>query len=122
MTEAMPAGSKAEPISDSGSTSEIITQLRRRKNIGWATAAREERNKNMWDNYSGTKVTEGEGGGDAGSSGAEIPLQSMVKTMMKSREMRPWGSGSVKLISSERVKFERLFHSLFWLPNLLLGK
>lgn len=47
MTEAMPAGSKAEPISDSGNTSEIMTQLRRRKNIGWATAAREERNKNM---------------------------------------------------------------------------
>lgn len=36
-------------------------------------------------------------------------LQPMVKTM-RSRETRPWGSGSVKFRSSERVKFERLFH------------
>lgn len=48
-------------------------------------------------------------------------LQPMVKTMI-SREMRPWGSGSVNLISSERVEFERLFHLLLWLPDPLLGK
>lgn len=73
-------------------------------------------------NSSGAKVTEEERGGDAASTGAEIPLQPVVKTMVRSREMRPWGSGRVKLISSERVKFERLFHSLLWLPDLLPGK
>lgn len=71
------------------------------------------------NSYSGTSVTEEEG--DLGSTGAEFALQPMVKTMMKSREMRPWGSGTVKLINSERVKFERLFHPLLWLPDLLLG-
>ncbi|KAK4807043.1 hypothetical protein QYF61_018384 [Mycteria americana] len=86
--EPVPAGSKmdpplakAEPTSDSGSAS-VIIYLRRGKNCCTTAAERGvricERN-----NYADTKVSEEGGGGGAPGTGAEIPLQPMVKTMLE---------------------------------------
>ncbi|GAB0179640.1 acid sphingomyelinase-like phosphodiesterase 3b [Grus japonensis] len=83
----MPAGSKMDPllakvecISDGDSTSGI-TELRRGKNPAHLQPEREvricERNSSA-----DTKVSEGEGGGAPGTK-AEIPLQPMVKTMVR---------------------------------------
>jgi len=84
--EPMPAGSKtdpplakAEPISDGGSASGI-TQLRR----GGETAAkRQSRERSESNNSANTQVGAEGGGGGAPDAGAEIPLQPMVKTMMR---------------------------------------
>ena len=87
--EPTPAGSKADPllakakpISDGGSTS-VITHLRRGKkllrNSSWERGVRIcERN-----NSADTKVSKEGGGGGAPGAGAEIPLQPMVKTMVR---------------------------------------
>ena len=89
-TELVPAGSKidlllakAEPISNGGSTSGI-TCLRRRK----VTAQQQLQVKRgvricERNNSADTKVSEEGGGGGAPGAGAEIPLQPMVKTMVR---------------------------------------
>ncbi|GAB0186125.1 mitochondrial enolase superfamily member 1 [Grus japonensis] len=89
VTEPIPASSKmdlplakAEPISDSGSTSGI-TYLRKGKkllcNSSWERRVRIHERNNSAD----TKVSEEGGGGGAPGAGAEIPLQPMEKTMVK---------------------------------------
>ncbi|GAB0209021.1 epimerase family protein SDR39U1 [Grus japonensis] len=85
----MPAASKtdlplakAEPISNGGSAS-VITYLRRRGNK--PAQQQPERGVRICErnNYADTKVSEeGEGGGAPGTR-AEIPLQSVVKTMVR---------------------------------------
>ncbi|KAK4810940.1 hypothetical protein QYF61_013348 [Mycteria americana] len=87
--EPVPVGSKtdpplakAEPVSNGGSAS-VITYLRRGKkllrNSSWERGVRIcERN-----NSADTKVSEEGGGGGAPGTGAEIPLQHVVKTMVK---------------------------------------
>ena len=88
--EPIPAGSemdpppaKAEPISDSGNASGI-TFLRRKKS--WDRGKRQlERGVRTCkrNNPADTKVSEEGGGGDAPGAGAEIPLQPVVKTMVR---------------------------------------
>ncbi|KAK4815591.1 hypothetical protein QYF61_004806 [Mycteria americana] len=84
-TEPDPAGSKtdpplakAEPISNSGSTS-VITYLRMGKNCSWERGVRIRERNNPAD----TKVSGEGGGGDAPGAGAEIALQPTVKTMVR---------------------------------------
>ena len=87
--EQMPAGSntdpplaKAEPIGDGGSASGITYLRRGEKTCTTATSAG-ERSENERNNCADTKVSEeGEGGGAPGT-GAEIPLQPVVKTMVR---------------------------------------
>ncbi|GAB0207995.1 acid sphingomyelinase-like phosphodiesterase 3b [Grus japonensis] len=72
---------KAEPISDSGSAS-VITYLRRENEH--QEQLQPERGVRICErnNSADTKVSEGGGGGTPGT-GAEIPLQQMVKTMVR---------------------------------------
>ncbi|GAB0206975.1 hypothetical protein GRJ2_003163100 [Grus japonensis] len=92
MIDSMPACSKtnpllakAKPISDGGSAS-VITYLRREKTQETKQqhsqpqrgVRRCERN-----NFADTKVSEEGGGGGGPGAGAEIPLQPLVKTMVK---------------------------------------
>ncbi|GAB0206670.1 hypothetical protein GRJ2_003132600 [Grus japonensis] len=107
----MPSGSKmdlplakAEPISNGGSTS-VITYLRRGikllHNCSWKRGVRIcERN-----NSADTKVSEeGRGGGTPGTR-AEIPLQPMVKTMVRQvvplQPMEVHGGADIHLQSME---------------------
>ncbi|KAK4815368.1 hypothetical protein QYF61_001356 [Mycteria americana] len=75
---------KAEPISD-GHSASVITYLRRGKkllhnsNCSW----REELRICWINNSADTKVSEEGGGGGAPGTRAEIPLQPMVKTMVR---------------------------------------
>ncbi|KAK4811345.1 hypothetical protein QYF61_027574 [Mycteria americana] len=77
-----PLLAKAEPTSDVGSAS-VITYVRKGKKM-LHNSSRErgvricERN-----NYADTKVSEEGGGGGAPGAGAEIPLQPVVKTMVR---------------------------------------
>ena len=91
LTEPIPAGSttdalpaKAESISDSGSAS-VITHLRRKKKLRGTQKRQLERELRMRkrNNPADTKVSEEGGGGGAPRAGADIPLQPMVKTMVK---------------------------------------
>ncbi|PKU45012.1 protein pxr1-like [Limosa lapponica baueri] len=73
----MPAGSRmdslltrAEPISDGGNASGVTCFRRGKSSCATATAA-------------DTKVIEEGGGGDAPGTGAEIPLQAVVKTLVR---------------------------------------
>jgi len=73
-----PPLAKAEPISDGGSTSGI-TYLRREKKLQQERGVRiRERN-----NFPDTKVSEEGGTGGAPGAGAEVPLQTMEKTMVR---------------------------------------
>ncbi|KAJ7411455.1 protein pxr1-like [Pitangus sulphuratus] len=84
---------KAEPISDGGSTS-VITYLRRGKSFcTGAIAAREERICESKDSVD-TKVSGKEGGGGAPCARAEIPLQPMVQPMVQTmlRQLCPYSS------------------------------
>ena len=85
----MPAGSKndpllakAKPISNSSSTS-AITSLREESCCTTATAA--ERGVRLCERNSsaGTKVSAEGGGGGAPGTRAEIPLQPLMKTMVR---------------------------------------
>ncbi|KAK4829029.1 hypothetical protein QYF61_001804 [Mycteria americana] len=89
IVEPMPAGSKmdpplakAEPISDGGSAS-VITYLRRGKKL--LCNSSQERGVRVFErnNSADTKVSEEGGGGGAPGTGAEIPLQPVVKTMVR---------------------------------------
>jgi len=79
-----PLLAKAEPINNSGSTS-VITCLRRGKkplcngNCSWEKQVRIHDRNNSAD----AKVSEGGGRGGAPGAGAEIHLQSVVKTMVR---------------------------------------
>ncbi|PKU46070.1 protein pxr1-like [Limosa lapponica baueri] len=75
-----PPLAKAEPISHGGSTSGIIFKGKKLQlNSNWKRGAKIcERN-----NSAGPKVSEEGGGGGAPGTGAEIPLQPMVKTMVR---------------------------------------
>ncbi|GAB0188921.1 acid sphingomyelinase-like phosphodiesterase 3b [Grus japonensis] len=80
----MPAGSKtglllakAKPISAS-----VITYLRRRKTLRESFCSRREEREDV-RNSADTKVSADGGGGGAPGAGAEIPLQPLVKTMVK---------------------------------------
>ncbi|GAB0178615.1 epimerase family protein SDR39U1 [Grus japonensis] len=80
----MPAGSKtgpplakAKPISASG-----ITYLRRRKTLRESFCSRREEREDV-RNSADTKVSADGGGGGAPGTGAEIPLQPVVKTTVK---------------------------------------
>ncbi|GAB0180053.1 epimerase family protein SDR39U1 [Grus japonensis] len=80
----MPAGSKtgpplakAKPISAS-----VITYLRRRKTLRESFCSRREEREDV-RNSADTKVSADGGGGGAPGAGAEIPLQPVVKTMVK---------------------------------------
>ena len=78
-----PLLAKAEPISDSGNAS-VITFLRRKKS--WDSEKQPpERGVRTCkrNNPADTKASEEGGGGDAPGTGAEIPLQPMVKTMVR---------------------------------------
>ena len=88
LTEPMPASSKtdpllgkAEPISDSGSTS-VITCLRKGKT---AVQLQPERGVRICErnNSADTKVSEEGGGRGAPGAGAEIPLQPLVQPMVR---------------------------------------
>ncbi|GAB0210172.1 hypothetical protein GRJ2_003483000 [Grus japonensis] len=76
-----PLLAKAEPISDSGSTS-VITYLRRGKNC--CTTAAAERGVRICErnNSADTKGSGGGGGGVPGTR-AEIPLQPVEKTIVR---------------------------------------
>ncbi|KAM9590913.1 uncharacterized protein ACIBXB_005945 [Morphnus guianensis] len=78
-----PLLAKAEPISDSGSAS-VITYLRRGKKVAATQKLQPERGVRTCkrNNPADTKVSEG-GGGGAPAAGAEIPLQLVVKTMVR---------------------------------------
>ncbi|KAK4821754.1 hypothetical protein QYF61_000815 [Mycteria americana] len=73
---------KAKPISDSGSAS-VITYLRR----GEKKPAQLQSKRGVGicerNNSAGTKVSEEGGGGGAPDTRAEIPLQPLVKTMVR---------------------------------------
>ncbi|GAB0178684.1 epimerase family protein SDR39U1 [Grus japonensis] len=80
----MPAGSKtgpplakAKPISAS-----VITYLRRRKTQRESFCSRREEREDV-RNSADTKISADGGGGGAPGAGAEIPLQPVVKTMVK---------------------------------------
>ncbi|GAB0177027.1 hypothetical protein GRJ2_000167900 [Grus japonensis] len=90
--EPKPAGSKtdpplakAEPLSDSGSTSEITELRRGRKTAQHQEQLQPERGGRRCEknNSADTKVSEEGGGGDAPGAGAEIPLQPVEKTMVR---------------------------------------
>ncbi|GAB0195015.1 acid sphingomyelinase-like phosphodiesterase 3b [Grus japonensis] len=82
----MPAGSKmgpplakAKPISTS-----VITYLRRRKTLRERELLQLERGvREDVRNSADAKVSEGGGAGGAPGTGAEIPLQPVVKTTVK---------------------------------------
>ncbi|GAB0208689.1 acid sphingomyelinase-like phosphodiesterase 3b [Grus japonensis] len=87
----MPAGSKtdpllakAEPISSDGSTS-VITYLRREKKKKKISVLQPERGVRRCErnNCADTKVSEEGGGGGTPGARADIPLQPMVKTMVR---------------------------------------
>ncbi|GAB0209984.1 acid sphingomyelinase-like phosphodiesterase 3b [Grus japonensis] len=86
----MPAGSKtdpplakAEPISDGGSAS-VITYLRRGgENLLHNSSQKRGVRICERNNSADTKVSEEGGGGGAPGTRAKIPLQPMVKTMVK---------------------------------------
>ncbi|OPJ68494.1 hypothetical protein AV530_006123 [Patagioenas fasciata monilis] len=73
---------KDEPISDDGSASEM-TYLRKGKKL--LRKRQPEEGVRIWERNSpaDTKVTEEGGGGDVPGARAEIPLQSMVKAIMR---------------------------------------
>ncbi|PKU31466.1 hypothetical protein llap_18230 [Limosa lapponica baueri] len=82
----MPAGSKtdpplakAEPISNGGSVS-VATYLRRGKKCCTTEAGRVRKCER--NNSADTKVNEEGGGGGVSGTGAEIPLQPVVKTVV----------------------------------------
>jgi len=88
----VPAGSKmdpllakARPISDGGSASGIMYLRKERKNLAVKQLGRERGVRRCERNNSAdTKVSEGGGGGGAPSVGAEtLPLQLVMKTMMR---------------------------------------
>jgi len=90
LMEPMQAGSKrhpllaeAEPISDSGSTSGITHE--RRKNNLCRGILQQERGVRICEsnNSADTKVSEEAGGGGAPGTRAEIPLQPVMKTMVR---------------------------------------
>ncbi|GAB0206480.1 hypothetical protein GRJ2_003113600 [Grus japonensis] len=77
-----PPLAKAEPISDNGSAS-VITYLRRGKKH--QEQLQPERGMRICEknNSADTKVSEEGGGGGVPGTGAEIPLQPVVKTMVR---------------------------------------
>ena len=79
-----PPLAKAEPISNSGSASGI-TYLRKAKEVTGEWQLQPERGVRRCErnNSADTKVSEEGGGGGAPGAGAEIPLQPMVKTMVR---------------------------------------
>ncbi|GAB0207045.1 epimerase family protein SDR39U1 [Grus japonensis] len=88
-TEPVPASSKMDPplakaetISNGGSAS-VITYLRKGKNCCATAAGREEQEKCERNNHADTKVSEEGGGGGGPGARAEIPLQPMVKTIVR---------------------------------------
>jgi len=89
-TEPTPAGSKtdpllakAEPTSDSGSTSGITELSRGKKPAQRQLQPERGVRKHERNNPAATKVSEGGVGGAAPGTRAEIPLQSMEKTMVR---------------------------------------
>ncbi|GAB0209410.1 hypothetical protein GRJ2_003406700 [Grus japonensis] len=89
----MPAGSKrdpplakAKPIGDSGSAS-VITYLKKKKppKQTWSSICCQNRALRICErnNSADTKVSEEGGEGGAPGTGAEIPLQPVVKTMVR---------------------------------------
>ncbi|GAB0178064.1 epimerase family protein SDR39U1 [Grus japonensis] len=81
----MPAGSKmdpplakAEPISAS-----VITYLRRETKALEENFCNQREEREDVRNSADTKVSEEGGGGGAPGAGAEIPLQPLVKTMVR---------------------------------------
>ncbi|KAK4810932.1 hypothetical protein QYF61_013340 [Mycteria americana] len=87
--EPVPAGSKTDPplakaetISDGGSTS-VITYLRRGKKLLCNSSRKRGLRTCERNNSADTKVSEEGRRGGAPGTGAEIPLQSVVKTMVK---------------------------------------
>ncbi|PKU43327.1 protein pxr1-like [Limosa lapponica baueri] len=85
----MPAGSKtdprlakAEPIND-GSSGSVVTYLRGGKKLHKGNCLDRGVRICERNNSADTKVSEEEEGGGAPGARAEIPLQSMVKTMVR---------------------------------------
>ncbi|GAB0182127.1 acid sphingomyelinase-like phosphodiesterase 3b [Grus japonensis] len=74
--------SKAESLSNGGSTS-VVTYLRRGKNLPCNSSWKREVRLCERNNSADTKVSEEGGGGGALGTRAEIPLQPMMKTMVK---------------------------------------
>ncbi|GAB0207243.1 EH domain-containing protein 4 [Grus japonensis] len=79
-----PPLAKAEPISDGGSAS-VITYLRRKEKKQHQEQLQPERGVRRCErnNSADTKVSAEGGGGGAPGARAEIPLQPVVKTMVK---------------------------------------
>ncbi|KAJ7413319.1 suppression of tumorigenicity 5 protein isoform x4 [Pitangus sulphuratus] len=76
-----PLLAKAKPISDGGSTS-VVTYLRRWKSYCLRAICSQRVRIFERNNSADTKVSEGEGGGTPGAR-EEIPLQPVVKTMVR---------------------------------------
>ncbi|GAB0204021.1 epimerase family protein SDR39U1 [Grus japonensis] len=119
----MPAGSntdpplaKAEPISDSGSAS-VITYLRRGKKKTKPKNQEHlqpERGVRICErnNSADTKVNAEGGGGGAPGTGAEIPLQPVVKTIVKQavplQPMKVDGGADIHLQPAEDPTLEQV--------------
>ncbi|GAB0202559.1 junction-mediating and -regulatory protein-like [Grus japonensis] len=81
-----PLLAKAEPISDSGSASGL-TELKREKKKKEQQLLQLER-EDVRNNSADTQVS---AGGGAPGAGAEIPVQPVVKTMVKQAvPLQPW--------------------------------
>ncbi|GAB0209326.1 AN1-type zinc finger protein 5-like [Grus japonensis] len=77
-----PPLAKAKPISNGGSTS-VITYLRREKNNTRSNCSQREEQEYVRNISANTKISAEGGGGGAPGARAEIPLQPMVKTMVR---------------------------------------
>jgi len=79
----MPKWAKAKPVKDSGTASGITYLRWGKKPVLQQNKLEGEVRLRERNDSADTKVSEEEGGGHAPSTGAEIPLQPMEKTMMR---------------------------------------
>ncbi|OPJ90406.1 hypothetical protein AV530_009191 [Patagioenas fasciata monilis] len=114
-----PLLAKAEPISDNGSTS-MVTYLRREKNPNTTTKNQQtvqlqlKRGERICErnNSANAKVSEEGRGGGAPGAGAEIPLQPMLKTMVRQavplQPMEVHGGADIHLQPVEDLMLEQV--------------
>ena len=109
-----PLLAKAEPISDSHSASVMITYLRREKKLWRAQKLQLERGvrAHKIKNTADPQVTEEGRGGGAPGTRAEIPLQPVVKTMVRwvvpLRSMEVHGGADIHLQPVEDPMLEHV--------------